>query len=177
MEVERAEKPQLLIKTLTDRIIKFDYNKNSTIQQVKQNLAEKEYFPIESIKLIRDGIILSNQITLHELFPEESEHKNQSLDTADEEGIKKIYWFYYEPAALLVDPIDVATEWDAKNRLRIFKGIYCFSQRKFADAADLLCDSLSTFTETSFIPFVDCVKYAVIAASLTLDRPLLFKKV
>jgi hypothetical protein len=177
MEVEKIEKPQLLIKTLTDRIIKIDYNKNATVTQVKQLLSDKEVVPVESIKLVHNGIVLSNRTTLMELFPEEGEQKRQSVESIDEEGSKKIYWFYYEPSALLIDPIDIATEWDAKNRLRIFKGIYCFSQRKYTEAAELLCDSLSTFTETSFIPFLDCVKYAVIAASFTLDRPSLFKKV
>jgi 26S proteasome subunit RPN7/Ubiquitin family len=178
MEVEQVDKPPLLVKTLTDRVIKFDYNKNATISQVKQNISDKELIPFESIKLVLNGVVLSNNTTLKDLFSEVEGKMKKSTDTsAEDEGVKKLYWFYYEPTALLVDPISVATEWDAKNRLRIFKGIYCFSQRRFAEAAELLCDSLGTFTETTFIPFVDCVKYAVIAASFTLDRPSLLKKV
>src|SRR5437588_7414058 len=107
MEVEKIEKPQLLIKTLTDRIIKIDYNKNATVTQVKQLLSDKEVVPVESIKLVHNGIVLSNRTTLMELFPEEGEQKRQSVESIDEEGSKKIYWFYYEPSALLIDPIDI----------------------------------------------------------------------
>ena len=185
MDVEKQEEqqPHVLVKTLTDRIIKVDYKSNLKIKEVKEYLAEKQVVSIESIRLIRQGSVLADDVILGSLFPEEpqppantsSEELKKLMEEQDEK--RKLYWFYYEPTALLIDPIEVVSEWDAKNRLRIFKGLYCFSQRRFEEAANLLCDSLATFAEADFIPFLDCVKYAVVAASFTLDRPSLYKKV
>ena len=55
-----------------------------------------------------------------------------------------LYLFFYEPAALVADPIDTASDWDTKNRMKVFKGLYLFSIRKFAEACPLLIDSLTT---------------------------------
>lgn len=175
MDVEPSNKPQILIKTLSDRIIKLDYNPLLTIGQVKELLAEKEGLEAEThISLVRTGSLLPNSLPLSSIFAsfESGKVKEEEL-----EEHRKIYWFYYEKSAQLCDPIEITSEWDAKNRLKIFKGLYCFSQRRFTEAANLLCDSLSTFGETDFMPFVDCVKYAVIASSFSLDRPSLHKKV
>lgn len=184
MDVEQQEeRPHVLVKTLTDRVIKVDFTPSMTVKQLKEYLAEKQVVAVESIRLVRQGTVLPDTAVLSSVFPKEpapptnpsSEELKKFMEEQDEK--RKIYWFYYEPTALLVDPIEVVSEWDAKNRLRIFKGLYCFSQRRFEEAANLLCDSLATFAESDFLPFLDCVKYAVVAASFTLDRPSLYKKV
>ena len=184
MDVEQQEEQHhVLVKTLTDRIIKVVYEPSMSIGQLKKHLAEKQVVAVESIRLIRQGTVLPNDSKLSSIFPESPmqpanatpEEVKRYFEEQDEK--RRLYWFYYEPSALLIDPIEVVSEWDAKNRLRIFKGLYCFSQRRFEEAANLLCDSLATFAEADFIPFLDCVKYAVVAASFTLDRPSLYKKV
>lgn len=184
MDVEQQEERALvLVKTLTDRVIKLDYTVTMSVRKVKEVLSEKELVAIDIIRLIRQGTVLADDNILSSIFPEEPEaspnatveERKKFIEEQNEK--RKLYWFYYEPTALLVDPIEVVSEWDAKNRLRIFKGLYCFSQRRFEEAANLLCDSLATFAESDFIPFLDCVKYAVVAASFTLERPSLYKKV
>jgi hypothetical protein len=184
---EQADKPFFIVKTLTDRSIKLDYSPALTVGDVKELVMAKEYLESNaSIRLILKNVVLADDLTLGVLFPATTVSKDVPPGDGSEQGDKKVkdeseqrklYWFYYEPTALIVDPIDVVSEWDAKNRMRIFKGLYCFSRRRFSEAARLLCDSLSTFAETDFISFVSCVKYAVIAASFTLDRTSLYRKV
>lgn len=175
MDVEVEEKPFFVVKTLTDRCIKLDYNAALTVADVKDVLRRKDGLSDDTnIKLILNGAVLEDSATIGSLLPDTPTDAKDVIEVSEK---RRLYWFYYEPTALVVDPIDVVSEWDAKNRMRIFKGLYCFSQRRFLDAANLLCDSLSTFAETDFIPFATCVKYAVVAASFTLDRPSLLKKV
>jgi 26S proteasome regulatory subunit N7 len=73
--------------------------------------------------------------------------------------------------------IDAGGDWDRRNRLKAYNGIYLISIRSFAPAADLLLDVLSTFTSTELMPFEDVVKYAVIAGTISLARVDLKTKV
>lgn len=94
-----------------------------------------------------------------------------------EELLPILYIFHYEPAAKAMDPLDLATDWDQKNRLKFFKGMWAVAERNFKDAADLLVESLPTFGEVGCIPYKDLVKYAVISAAVVFDRPSLKNKV
>lgn len=73
--------------------------------------------------------------------------------------------------------IDSGGDWDRRNRLKAYQGIYLLSIRSFAPAADLLLDVLSTFTSTELMEFEDVVKYAVLAGSISLSRVDLKNKV
>jgi 26S proteasome regulatory subunit N7 len=73
--------------------------------------------------------------------------------------------------------IDSGGDWDRRNRLKAYQGIYLLSIRSFAPAADLLLDVLSTFTSTELMEFEDVVMYAVLAGSISLSRVDLKTKV
>ena len=73
--------------------------------------------------------------------------------------------------------IDSGGDWDRRNRLKAYNGIYLLSIRSFSPAADLLLDVLSTFTSTELMEFEDVVMYAVIAGSISLSRVDLKSKV
>lgn len=94
-----------------------------------------------------------------------------------EELLPTLYLFHYEPSAKLLDPLDSATDWDAKNRLKFFKGIWGVAQRDLEVASKYLIEALPTFEENGCMPYKDLVKYAVITASVALDRPSLKSKV
>ncbi len=73
--------------------------------------------------------------------------------------------------------IDSGGDWDRRNRLKAYNGIYLLSIRSFAPAADLLLDALSTFTSTELMDFEDVVMYAVLAGTISLSRVDLKTKV
>lgn len=52
----------------------------------------------------------------------------------------------------------------------MYEGIFLISKRDFATAANLLLDTLGTFTSTELMDYKDFVRYAVITAALTLNR-------
>jgi 26S proteasome regulatory subunit N7 len=51
------------------------------------------------------------------------------------------------------------------------------SKRDFTGAAELLLDTLSTFTCTEMMDYKTFVKYAVLSGAYSLDRPLIKSKV
>jgi 26S proteasome regulatory subunit N7 len=73
--------------------------------------------------------------------------------------------------------IDSGGDWDRRNRLKAYNGIYLLSIRSFAPAAELLLDVLSTFTSTELMEFEDVVMYAVLAGTISLSRVDLKEKV
>ncbi|KAJ3344312.1 26S proteasome non-ATPase regulatory subunit 6 [Gonapodya sp. JEL0774] len=73
--------------------------------------------------------------------------------------------------------IEEGGDWDRRNRLKVYEGINCLSNRDFKGAVNLLLDSLATFTSTELMDYKDFVRYTVLAAALTLKRPDIKKKV
>jgi hypothetical protein len=115
---------------------------------------------------------------------EEGEKKEEAGEAAAisivkgiEDLLPVLYLFHYEPVAKAVDPLEIATDWDQKNRLKFFKGILALAERRLDEAAKYLVEALPTFEETGFMPYKELVKYAVISAAVAFDRPTLKGKV
>jgi len=68
-------------------------------------------------------------------------------------------------------------DWERKNRLKVYEGVYAMSTRNFKKAATLLLDSLSTFSATELCSYNDFVFYTVVTAIVALDRVALKKHV
>ncbi|KAJ3087509.1 26S proteasome non-ATPase regulatory subunit 6, partial [Quaeritorhiza haematococci] len=73
--------------------------------------------------------------------------------------------------------IEEGGDWDRRNRLKVYEGIYKISMRDFKGAVDLLLDTLATFTSTELMDYKEFVRYAVMTAAITLQRPDFKKKV
>ena len=141
------------------------------------------------IKIVDLPGFKSPEIIIKEFEAYEEKRKNDSETQTDstnttvtivkgiEELLPTLYIFHYEPAAKALDPLEAATDWDQKNRLKFFKGIWALAERNLNEAAKFLVDALPTFEENGCMPYKDLVKYAVIAASVTFDRPSLKSKV
>ncbi|KAF7311623.1 hypothetical protein MKEN_01065500 [Mycena kentingensis (nom. inval.)] len=88
----------------------------------------------------------------------------------DREGITK----YLSKAEALIDE---GGDWDRRNRLKVYRGLYLLSIRQFKTGGDLFIDALSTFTATELISYNDFVGMTVIAGVLGLSRVDLKKKI
>ncbi|KAI8592996.1 26S proteasome non-ATPase regulatory subunit 6 [Geranomyces variabilis] len=67
--------------------------------------------------------------------------------------------------------IEEGGDWDRRNRLKVYEGIYRISIRDFKGAVNMFLDTLATFTSTELMEYKDFVKYTVFTAALTLNRP------
>ncbi|XP_050377823.1 26S proteasome non-ATPase regulatory subunit 6 homolog [Argentina anserina] len=68
-------------------------------------------------------------------------------------------------------------DWERKNRLKVYEGLYCMSTRNFKKAADLFLDSISTFTTYEIFPYDIFIFYTVLTSIISLDRVSLKQKV
>ncbi|KAJ7105738.1 26S proteasome subunit RPN7-domain-containing protein [Mycena crocata] len=73
--------------------------------------------------------------------------------------------------------IEKGGDWDRRNRLKVYRGLYMLSIRQFKSGGDLFIDALSTFTATELISYNDFVGMTVIAGVLGLNRVELKKKI
>ena len=82
------------------------------------------------------------------------------------------YWLL-----IIASLIDEGGDWDRRNRLKVYEGMFKLSIRDFKGAIGLLVDSLATFASSELMPYKSLVKYTILAASLTLPRPELKTKI
>ncbi|MCL7037853.1 hypothetical protein MKW94_013322 [Papaver nudicaule] len=72
---------------------------------------------------------------------------------------------------------DEGGDWERKNRLKVYEGLFCMSTRNFKKAADLFLDSISTFTSYELLSYDTFIFYTVLTSIISLDRLSLKQKV
>src|ERR1700722_4975045 len=82
-------------------------------------------------------------------------------------GDKLLVKKHIERAKTLVES---GGDWDRRNRLKAYQGLYLLTVRSYNLAAPLLLDSLSTFTSYELCSYSSLVVYSVVAGSLSLKR-------
>ncbi|XP_060079179.1 26S proteasome non-ATPase regulatory subunit 6-like [Ylistrum balloti] len=73
--------------------------------------------------------------------------------------------------------IDEGGDWDRRNRLKVYRGVYCMSIRDFKKAASLFLDTVATFTSYEVMDYQTFVTYTVFCGMIALERPQLREKV
>ncbi|XP_039262832.1 26S proteasome non-ATPase regulatory subunit 6-like [Styela clava] len=73
--------------------------------------------------------------------------------------------------------IEEGGDWDRRNRLKVYEGLYCIAIRDFKKSANLFLDTVSTFTSYELMDYKCFVTYAVYISMLALDRTELREKV
>ncbi|XP_078000772.1 26S proteasome non-ATPase regulatory subunit 6-like [Glandiceps talaboti] len=75
------------------------------------------------------------------------------------------------------DMIEEGGDWDRRNRLKVYQGVYSMAIRDFKSATNYFLDTVSTFTSYELMDYNKFVTYAVIVSMLSLDRTDLRQKV
>ena len=73
--------------------------------------------------------------------------------------------------------VDEGADWDKKNKLKIFEGVYCMLIRDLKRAAELFMSSIATFTCVELMSYRDFVFYTVVTAMVTQERKVIRKEV
>lgn len=73
--------------------------------------------------------------------------------------------------------IEEGGDWDRRNRLKVYKGLYCMAIRDFKTAAGLFLDTVATFTSYELMDYKTFVRYTVYCCMIALERPQLREKV
>lgn len=73
--------------------------------------------------------------------------------------------------------VDEGADWEKKNKLKVYEGVYCMIIRDFKRAAELFLDSVATFTCSELLDYKEFVFYTVVTAMVSLDRGTIRKNV
>jgi len=91
--------------------------------------------------------------------------------------------FFFDDKELAKKEIDRAKvelgkggDWERRNKLKVYEGIYFMISRNWKDAATLFLNVMPTFTATEVVDFKEFVFYTVILTMVSLDRPTLREK-
>lgn len=68
-------------------------------------------------------------------------------------------------------------DWERRNKLKVYEGLYCLITRDFATAGQLFVSSLSTFSSPEIMSFEKMCFYTVISGLMTLSRQEIKEKV
>ena len=73
--------------------------------------------------------------------------------------------------------IEEGGDWDRRNRLKVYQGLYCMVIRDFKGAAGYFLDTISTFTSYELMEYSTFVRYTVYVGMIALPRNELRDKV
>jgi len=73
--------------------------------------------------------------------------------------------------------LDEGGDWDRRNRLKVYNGLYAIAVRDFGEAAKLFLETVSTFTSYELMSYEQFVKYTVYSSVIALERGKLHEKV
>lgn len=85
--------------------------------------------------------------------------------------------FFYNDFAYIKEKLDTVNsliekggDWERRNRFKTYLGIYSLAIRDFKKAAELLVDSLATFTSIELTSYENIAMYASVAGLFALER-------
>lgn len=73
--------------------------------------------------------------------------------------------------------IEEGGDWDRRNRLKVYQGVYSIAVRDFKTAANLFLDTISTFTSYELMDYITFVRYTVYVSMISLPRNQLRDKI
>ncbi|MCQ2820712.1 MAG: PCI domain-containing protein [archaeon] len=140
-DLEKLDKASYLFEI--GKIYKKNHNKEEALKFFKETIEKTNSFntKIDSyFEILHLGLFSKDTDLLKEFFP-----KVESL-------------------------IKDSGDWEKKNRLKVYNGLYCIINKDFVQAGDLFLHALSTFTSYELFDFKTFVFYTAITNIITVDR-------
>ena len=78
---------------------------------------------------------------------------------------------------ILYSLLEEGGDWDRRNRLKVYRGLYALAIRDFRTTAISFLDTISTFTSYELMDYKQFVSYTVVASIISLERVDLKNKV
>jgi 26S proteasome regulatory subunit N7 len=145
-----------------------DFKENAGEIEVRDNILDKAEFLryevgdlVKAEKVYREAYDLTGGASkkmeiLFECLLINNSKKNIPLIAADVATCHKL--------------VEEGADWDKKNKLKIFEGVYCMFIRDFKKASDLFVNSVATFTASEVMTYKEFVFYTVVLGILTQTR-------
>ena len=172
-----------------------EIDKDQVVQSILEIIKNEEMAPY--YKYLCEEYLPSGTLQLDQALYSELARKNEEKVTSLKEKlaistgakidimftITRLGFFFNDQFFVMekLDQINVMIEkggdWERRNRFKTYKGIHCLATRDFKEAANLLVDSLATFTSVELTSYENIATYASVAGLFTLERTELKSKV
>jgi len=156
---------------------------DATIKDATENLGESEVRDANAAKADYYNRIgdKTNAVTQYRLTLEQTVGSGQKLDVILTLIRVGLFWMDHDLITRNLEKafsmISEGTDWDRKNRLKVYDALYAISTRDFKKAATQLLETISTFTAVELLDYDDYIFYTVITCVVSLDRVTLKQKV
>jgi len=160
------------IKEIDEKIIKAENSVEET---------DLTHFNFEKAKLYKEHKQKTQAITEFKKVIEKSQSFNLKMDSVFE--ILHI-GIFDKDLDLLKENIDLCKkflkdggDWEKRNRLKVYEGLYCVLLRNFKESGKLFLEALMTFTNYELFDYKTFVFYTAICNVITVDRVTLKNRV
>lgn len=158
---------------------------NRKIEKIKEekNLEEQEvsHFILEKGKIYKEYEKFDEAISAFKETISTSQSFNLKMDAVFEILLLAIQ---RKNLILLKEYIEICRkylkeggDWEKRNKLRVYEGIYFMFVRDFREAGKFFIDGLMTFTSYELFEYKDFIFYTAICNIITIDRNTLKKKI
>jgi len=105
----------------------------------------------------------------------------QLIDVVLRKAILGFFWGDYTLVKTNLDEaerlLEKGGDWDRRNRLKVYRGLYHMASRDFNKAAEDFLSAVATFTSSELFPYETFIFYTVVTSILALGRVDFKKKV
>jgi len=174
-------------KALVEEMNKINEEKlkqlDDTLKDAVENLGESE---VREAHLAKANFYTrigdrEKAITQFALTEPKTIGSGQKLDLVFTQIRLGLFWMDHDLTTRNIEKAKVMVEsgsdWDRKNRLKVYEALYLTSVRKFKEAAKLFLETISTFTGVELLDYDSYIFYTVLTCLVSLDRVTLKEKV
>lgn len=156
---------------------------DANIKDAVENLGESEVREAHAAKSDYYARIgdKDNAVTSYRTTLEKTVGSGQKLDVIFSLLRIGLFWMDHDLITKTLEKaysmVNETTDWDRKNRLKVYDALYSLSIRDFKKAANQLLDTISTFTAVELLDYQEYIFYTVVMCVVSLDRVTLKQKV
>jgi len=154
-----------------------------TLKDAQENLGESEVrdaLQAQAMFFTKIGD-KEKAITQYRLTSEKTVGSGQKLDVVFTLIRIGLFWMDHDLIVRNIEKaktmVEQGTDWDRRNRLKVYEALYYLSIRNFSQSASLLLDTLSTFTAVELMDYQSYILYTVLMSLVALNRVTLKEKV
>jgi len=156
---------------------------DEVIKDAVENLGESE---VREAKLAKANFFTrigdrENATSAFRTTEEQTIGSGQKLDLVFTQIRLGLFWMDHDIITRNLEKaksmVEAGSDWDRKNKLKVYEALYLMSTRKFKEAATLFLETISTFTAVELLDYDTYIFYTILMSVVSLSRVTLKEKV
>jgi 26S proteasome regulatory subunit N7 len=156
---------------------------DATIKDAVENLGESE---VREAHLAKANFFTrmadkDRAVSQFRLTEEKTIGSGQKLDLVFTQIRLGLFWMDHDIITRNIEKakamVEAGSDWDRKNRLKVYEALYLMCTRRFKESATLFLETISTFTAVELLDYDTYIFYTVLMSVVSLDRVTLKDKV